>query len=152
MAPDGSGVRRIGDASGTGDGYTFNRLSWSPDGKRVASQVGFSSTDILAFDVEDGTVTRITDKPYAHEFGATYAPDGALAWFADVGVPCCLNILEPGGEVVNSLGGSPVWSPDGKLIATQEEPLDTLVIVDRAGSVVARIADAVAPSWQRVAS
>jgi Tol biopolymer transport system component len=148
MRPDGSGVRQVGDAAGTG--WSFVRQSWSPDGARIAAQVGQSYWDIVVIPVDGGEVARITDTPISDEVGPSYAPDGTLAWFGDRGDPCCLQVLEPGGEVFAMVGGVPVWSPDGALIAS-EGTQGALVVVDRDGEVVSTIAGAASPSWQRVA-
>ena len=67
-------------------------------------------------------------------------------------------VLEDGGPPVElaEIGGFPVWSPDGQLIALTgtETSRGAMLLVDRAGTVVTTIDDVTfesAPSWQRVA-
>jgi hypothetical protein len=112
--------------------------------------VGDEQWDIVTFEV-GGSQERLTDTP-TDEVGPAYAPDGAIAWFGE-GDPCCLTLLEPGGEPRQLPGVAPVWSPDGMLIATDTPSADGVVtIVDRASDIVATIEQADwPPSWQRLA-
>ncbi len=102
-------------------------LSWSPDGKSILfSQMevvsNFSTySDLYRFDLEEGTVQRLTRKMRAKD--PDFSPDGRRIIFVRQGVDrSALWIWEKGetrlllpGEQ-NQFFATPRWSPDGKRI------------------------------------
>jgi Tol biopolymer transport system component len=156
MDPDGTDIRRLDEVSGFG--WAFLRLDWSPDGERIVATANEESWDIWVFPVDGSGETRVSDVSDDPEVTwdqlfPTYAADGTLAWVG--GADGALTLLEEGGVPVPLAGlegaGVPVWSPDGRLIATSIPTTPDLIVVDREGPTVATIDNVGSnPSWQRL--
>jgi Tol biopolymer transport system component len=152
MDADGTDVRRLGEVSGTW--WSFITLAWSPDGKSIAAPAGTEGMDIWVFPSNGSAETMVSDPPEVptDQQGPAYAPDGALVWWDGVGTA----LLEPGGTPRTLAFNPYVWSPDGLyIVTTSESASGDLVIIDRDGTIVTTIVDAVdaagaAVSWQRL--
>ena len=153
MDADGKNVRRLGEVSGTW--WSFITLAWSPDGKSIAAPAGTEGMDIWVFPSNGSAETMVSDPPEVptDQQGPAYAPDGALAlvgWCRDRASRAGRHAADPGGFNPN------VWSPDGLyIVTTSESASGDLVIIDRDGTIVTTIVDAVdaagaAVSWQRL--
>ncbi|MHB1194996.1 MAG: TolB family protein [Longimicrobiales bacterium] len=139
------------------DPYRF-RLNWSPNGKRLlfgghphwdqykgfrAIEVQTATTETLPYP------TAITTCREANECSVSspnWLPDGRLGFVLITrGGPSGIYTMEVDGsdltQVVEGSYWEAWWSPDGKLIVAQREDhlLNTLVILDLAGEVVATI-------------
>jgi Tol biopolymer transport system component len=149
MAADGTDVRPVSTSSG--DGYSFDRPSWSPDGSQIAGGVGHSSFDIVLVEADGGGEVMLTETATSED-RPSFAADGSIGWYTEGEEPCCVQVFEADGGRVALPGIFPFWSPDGSLVVTaaSEESLDQ-IIVARDGTVVATIPDAGFPSWQRLA-
>jgi hypothetical protein len=156
MASDGSDVRPI---SAPSEGpFAFARQDWSPDGSTIASDAGQSYTDIVLVAADGSGETKVTDTPFTDEMWAFFAVDGSIGWWGDPSSPCCLQVQEADGARTDLPGTWPIWAPDASLVVTTMDPgsdaappNDSLIVVDRAGAVLATIPQAATPSWQRLA-
>jgi Tol biopolymer transport system component len=161
MRADGTDVHPV--SFHTGNGWSFIRQSWSPDGTKVVGQVGYEWWDIVVVAADDSGDTMLTSTPNLDENLPSFAVDGSIGWYGN-GDPCCLEVLDPDNGRTVLPGGSPVWSPDGSLVVTSP-PDETdgdppsLIVVDRQGAITATIsvagespmAGSGVPSWQRIA-
>lgn len=159
MDPDGSNIRRIDEVSGFG--WAFLRLDWSPDGEHIVATANEETWDIWVFAADGSGEARVSDEPVdpdlvGDQLFPTYANDGALVWWGGTASGGSLVLLEDGGmpTPLADFDGTPVWSPDGLLIATTKRvaPAD-LTLIDRDGQVVTTIEGAGGmPAWQPVFS
>jgi Tol biopolymer transport system component len=149
MTADGSDVRPVSTSSG--NGWSFVRQDWSPDGTQVVAQVGRDWWDIVLFEADGSGETKLSETPTDENLPA-FAVDGSIAWWG-TGDPCCIQVLEADGDQLALPGGFwPLWSPDGAFIVTQSATDGaSLIVADRAGEILAAIPDAVGPTWQRLA-
>ena len=122
MAPDGSGLARIGD------GYD---PSWSPDGNRIAfwRTSGAYGSDVYVMDADGGNVTLVARNGYQ----PTWSPDGKQLAFGCGGI-CVIRLDGTGRRVVTThevqpavpaqciRDSDPTWSPNGTTIAFSRWP------------------------------
>lgn len=147
MDADGTNVRQVSDV--VGEGFAFIRIDWSRDGSKVVAQASDANSlaewDIWIIDATDGTATDVGAHIGGDEIMPSWAPDrDALAW-----AHATIVLLEDGAEPVDlPTSGIPVWSPDGRSLATANEAGD-LVILDLSGVVLATIPGVSSlPIWQ----
>jgi len=146
MDADGSNVRRLSNVIGTD--WAFVRVDWSHDGKKIAGQAS-AANDLAEWDIwiipMDGSApTDVGAQTGGDEILPVWAPDrNALAWTAN-----SLVLLEDGAQPVLLPGtGKPVWSPDGKFLATTTT--GGLHVIDLAGTEQWTVGGTVGdPAWQ----
>ena len=154
MNADGSNVRQLSAVRGTD--WAFMRTGWSRDGSKIVTQASAANDlnewDIWVIDAKTGDATDVG----AHVGGGdeilpTWAPDrDALAWIINGIV-----LKEPGAQPVDipAGGGPPVWSPDGKFVASISSA-NKLQVTDLHGNVTLTVDgptdDRV--SWQSIRS
>jgi len=113
--------------------------TWSPDGRFVAfSALAGGLTDIFVYDLEAGTLKKLTDDPYADLYPA-WSPDGRAIAFVTDRFTTDLSILDIGdyqlalldpetGEIqkISAFNGTkhinPQWSPDSKSLYFLSDP------------------------------
>ena len=145
MNADGSNVRQVSDVRG--DGWGFLRLDWSRDGTKIAATATGTDGqwDIWVIKADGSDATNMGKPEGGDELFPTWAPDrDALAWWRSGIV-----VLEEGADPVNFPGspGAPVWSPDGKLLASAGE--GGITVIDLDGNVQVTVEGAVrAVAWQ----
>jgi Tol biopolymer transport system component len=152
MNADGSSKRRlthVGDAE---------EPAWAPDGRRIA----FSHDgDIFVFDLDAGSLQRLTRTPALFESYPDWSPDGRrIAYELNNPNPPDESSQEYAAYVMYADGshqrrlshhgdadGHPVWSPHGRFIAYASDDLPVfgdalaIVVVDaNSGRLVKRIA------------
>ena len=127
MNIDGTGRR---DFPGRSGAARLGCSTWSPDGRRIAAE-GFNDTDqsangiYLADPADGGNVTRLTtNAENGNDIPGDWSPDGTQISFlhgigADRSVLMVVDVADGGTRrlVVENVGGSPAWSPDGQWIA-----------------------------------
>lgn len=157
MDADGANVERIGDL--TGFGRSFDGLSISPDGTRLATQgttdADGQAGDIYLMDLTTGEDVHIDATGSADDFEPYWSPDSSrivfTSWTADP-QPVLYDIasgeVTPVDMVLLVLG----WSPDGRSILGHSDGNLFVVDVTDPAAPVATEVDVVAepewPSWQ----
>jgi Tol biopolymer transport system component len=172
---DGSGARQI--SAPIGAGQDVSTPVWSPDGASVAFFVGPASGG--AFDVHIASVDRMDEIAVTtagpDEYWPVWSPDGSRFVFDRVTVPSNnlvqLVVAGPHGsdpvmlESEPLFGLTPVWAPDGSVVAMQlpEDPsaesawgtASDLVLLDPTGTTEPRLLPVPGAfgshSWQRLA-
>jgi Tol biopolymer transport system component len=162
-------VRRLVGCGSCGR-YFGGRLSWSPDGSRIAfsRDSGPRGTQSLwAVDTAGGTLRRLTECQSCADVSPDWAPSGRLIVFSRfAGGGSSLYTVRADGshltKVTNSAANpqwspgseaaaNPQWSPDGRKIAFSGS--DKIFIVDADGSDQRLLLDGTAgsgpgvPSW-----
>jgi tricorn protease len=148
-----SGNTRTLDIKVTGDfpwaetkwedvGKTAGNASLSPTGKRA---VMASRGDIYTIPVENGNARNLTQSPGAADRAPIWSPLGdKVAWFSDAdgkGYALMIAPQDGMGEVKSvSIGDSkmawePVWSPDGKYIAFNDNKVRVRVVEIATGAI-----------------
>ena len=105
----------------TGHTHYVSSVSWSPDGKRIAS--GSRDKTIKVWDAQSGTCIRTLTGHTAWVYSVSWSPDGKYiasgahdntirVWDASTGI--CIHTLDGFTDWVCSI----VWSPDSKYIAS----------------------------------
>jgi Tol biopolymer transport system component/DNA-binding winged helix-turn-helix (wHTH) protein len=133
---DGSGKIRLSDSS-----MEVFMPRFSPDGKKIVFQNDFDSrppsktvAEILIVSAEGGKPQRILPKEDENETDPSFSPDGRNIVYANYpqGI---IHILNLDTHQVTTLSDSegfwlPLWSPDGRSIASIANDLHTLKIFD----------------------
>ena len=129
---EASDVRRLTDHG--------SKPAWSPDGIKIAYDLGSDSVGILIVDADGRNVTQLTD----HGSKPAWSPDGIkIAYdlgFDSVGIL----VVDANGRNVTQLtdhGHSPVWSPDGSKIAYDLGFDVGIRVVDADGRNVTQLTD-----------
>jgi WD40 repeat protein len=111
--PEGTVVREIID-----DQYSGGDLCFSPDGALLAS---CTDNGLHLWRVADGCLLDNADEIRGRTSGASFSPDGALLAWAESGKVCVGRARD--GQVLytleeSSAWGDPLFSPDGRVLAT----------------------------------
>ncbi|MEX1346075.1 MAG: hypothetical protein AB1Z63_15540 [Candidatus Limnocylindrales bacterium] len=151
MEWDGSEVRRL-DTDIPPRSWAFNHQSWSPDGRRIATQDGRVSQRVWVVDLdESGELEAVRE--LGTGFWPEYAPDGRLRWVMGNFSTIVVAVPDEPESTMTLIDDvyEDVWSPDGQRLAAVRD--GHLVILDRDGENVSVIAPAEesVPAWQRVA-
>lgn len=122
---DGSNQRHLISVS---EANWLQQISWSPDGKKlmyvslvVAGEMGKHYGEIYVLDVEDGTITNLTNTPDIDDCDPAWSPDGKRIAFSS-GLAKQIYTMDVDGSNVVKLTDEdvkcyePSWSPDGKKI------------------------------------
>jgi Tol biopolymer transport system component len=139
LSPDGQWLAFDSDRSGNMDIYKMRldgtalqqltrntaddfRPSWSPDGRELSYHTWRSGNRDSYVMSADGSSERVVSGGPAHEWGGRWSPDGKQLVFPSEGTGRAEIYVVPaaGGNarrLTSKGGGSPYWSPDGKLIA-----------------------------------
>ncbi len=136
MRPDGSGVRRVSTAEGSGDAFA---ATWSPDGRRLAFAAGDGRTSVWVVRVDGSDERRVDQGLFLGS--ASWSPDGTrLAWLhASVAIDGLdeLDVADADGSNIRRFphegiprqglaydGFSPCvgWSPDGATSSACSRP------------------------------
>jgi len=124
---------------------------WSPDGNQIASAGG--DGDIILVEADGSGEVALTETSTTED-RPRFAADGSIAWHGEGEVPCCVQVLGADGARLALPGGMPLWSPDGALVVTspgEGSVVPSLIVVDRAGAILATVPEASGSSWQRLA-
>ena len=110
----------------------LQQISWSPDGKKlmyvslvVAGEIGKHYGEIYIVDVEDGTITNLTNTPDIDDCDPAWSPDGKRIAFSS-GLAKQIYTMDVDGSNVVKLTDEdvkcyePSWSPDGKKIVFRD--------------------------------
>jgi Tol biopolymer transport system component len=156
----GGGARRLAVCVTCGE-RDSSRLSWSPDGTRIA--YGRPSGDrgqesLWVVDAASGRTRRITSCPHpCTDFDPAWSPDGrVIAFVRFAGRVSALYTVRPDGSGLSRISpheyvANPQWSPDGQRIAF--DSADDILVVNADGSHQRRLlrgepsAGPGAPSW-----
>jgi WD40 repeat protein len=120
VRPDGTGRRTVFYARGYFD--LNGAVSWSPDGTRFLTSTSMGA--LVLIDAADGTVTTLleADPPSRdptqmyHSSRGSWSPDGLQVAFTGRDKIEVINIDGSGRRALHP-GRTPIWSPDGSLIA-----------------------------------
>lgn len=129
--------------------------NWSPDGRTLAFEAGFSSfRDLYALDLPPGTapvLRRLTDHP-AGNYEPAYAPDGRRIAFVssrDGNAEVYVMQADGGGDPQRIThfqldDWGPVWAPDGRTIAflSNREGSDRIFLCQPDGTELRRLTPA----------
>ena len=104
--------------------HPFNQVRLSPDGRTLILANRAQESDLWSYDVERGTLSRVTFEPGEDET-PVWSPDGKqIAWATHrkgPGQVAVRNVDGTGGEQIVWTGAAHThvdsWSPDGKFLA-----------------------------------
>ena len=128
---------------------------WSPDGSKVAYDLGFDSVGIFVVDADGRNTTQIAD----HGSSPVWSPDGSdILFTSSVQGDRTIFLMSANGSEVRQLtnGGDPRWSPDGAKVAfTRFVDRDFKVFVmDSDGTDIRQLTDSDqsdrGPAWSPV--
>jgi Tol biopolymer transport system component len=162
---DGGGVRRLAACGSCGEQWG-GRLSWSPDGSRIAfsrdsGPGGAQSLWVVA--VGNGKLQRLTTclPRYCVDFAPAWSPSGQLIVFSrtvkrDSSLHTSLYTVHPDGSLLAKVttvarAADPQWSPDGHQLAFDGN--NRIYIADADGSQLKLVLAGAAgsgpgvPSW-----
>jgi Tol biopolymer transport system component len=158
MAPDGTAVRRVSMVESP-DPYEFYRTEWSPDGARLASNVG---GQIWGFDTDGSGESAIAPSYDNAALVPRWSPDGQTILYMSLNTGHLYTTPAAGGDPTD-LGdstGDPTWSPDGTQIAGFGGDQRLVTIDALTGKVITDVETGDQsyppgtyqyPSWQRLA-
>jgi serine/threonine-protein kinase len=110
----------------------YGPVSLSPDGRRLAVAVAGSTSDLWVYDLARGTFNRLTVE--GSNFRPLWTPDGKRIVYYRVNGPNQFQLVSQvadGSDLAevlitsNYLLNPSSWSPDGKLLAIQQNSADT---------------------------
>lgn len=142
MNADGTALRFIA---------TGGKPSWSPDGRYIAFDSGFTGDPELFLVSVDGTELRnLTNSPDSQEYYASFSPDSSqIVFHSDRSGNFDIYVMNIDGSNVRALTNNPAndqwpsWSPDGEQIAftSQRDGNLEIYVMDSDGSNVRRITE-----------
>lgn len=133
MNRDGIGLRQL-----TQNRLDEDALTWSPDGRRLAyvqsTPPNAQRSSVWIMNPDGSGQRRLTPRTSEYAPYAVWSPDGtrlALTW----GVPGDTYIVNANGRGLRRVirGGSPTWSPDGRMIAFGRHPAIYVANADGSG-------------------
>jgi Tol biopolymer transport system component len=139
----------------TGGNWAFVHQAWSADGSRIVTQDG--SGDIWVIEADGSGEANVSDD-LRDELIASFAPgDDTIAWRRN-GIGTMLWPTDAAeATAIPTYIDRVAWSPDGSVLVGTAIGGAQLIVVDRAGTVLAEIeapeqpAQGSFPSWQRLA-
>ena len=170
VQPDGTRVRQVTKASGSG--YAFTYPQWSVDEKLITFYAGPDGMHDVWVASADGSAEWVIGEEVVEEYWPSFSPDGRrVAFGRNVGPGCCeFNFVVSGprgsaDQMTLEAGpfgpGTPNnWSPDGRFLLGERGTEDgqvVLELVDATGesatpsTEIVIAADWAYTSWQRVA-
>ncbi|MBM3752348.1 MAG: protease [Acidobacteria bacterium] len=123
-------------------GDSLRGFAISPTGRRAAFE---ARGEIVTVPAEKGDVRVLSNTPGAHDRSPAWSPDGkSIAWFSDETGGYALHIQDQNGagakrviKMSDKPGYyfSPVWSPDSKWIACEDNRLNLMLVEVATGAV-----------------
>ena len=121
---------------------------WSPDGSKVAYDLGFDSVGIFVVDADGRNTSQLVD----HGSNPVWSPDGSKVAY-DLGIDSVgIFVVDADGRnpiQLSDHGRYPVWAPDGSaiLFTSSVQGDFTVFIVSASGSGLRPLTEGNDPQW-----
>jgi Tol biopolymer transport system component len=95
--------------------------AWSPDGTKIAFQMGTrAGQEVYVINADGSGMRRLTNNPGGDNYDPTWSPDGSRIAFGGRRGPWGIWIMNSNGSnqysISGDMDGGPSWSPDGTRI------------------------------------